>query len=258
MTAKEGSARGLETLPEAVRSRLKEWTDELRGALGDDLVGIVVHGSVARGEYRPGESDVDAVVVVREPTFAKLQAMSNAMQVARYAARIEAMILTEEEIAGACDAFPLLYDEIKHCHILVAGRDPFASLVIHDTHRRLRIEQELREAQIRLRRAVTDAQGAREAVGGAVSRKVKQIRGPLHALLDLKGITCAADLGTVLEKSGEVWKVDVAPLRKARETPDAAHSALVDLLTKAIVDVNTMPDGLVPASRTGGRAGGGT
>lgn len=253
MTSREGTTRGLETLPKPVQDRLREWTDGLRAALGDDLVGIIVHGSVARGEYRPGESDVDAVVVLREPTFAKLQAMSNAMQVARYAARIEAMILTEEEIAGACDAFPLLYDEIKQCHIVVDGKDPFASLVIHDTHRRLRIEQELREAQIRLRRAVTDAQGAREAVGGAVARKVKQIRGPLHALLDLKGIVCSPELGAVLDKSGEAWSVDVTSLRNAREVPDAAHTALVDLLAKAIDDVNRMPDGLVPASRSGGR-----
>jgi predicted nucleotidyltransferase len=246
--------KGLETLPAVVRERLKEWTAALREALGDDLVGIVVHGSVARGEYRPNESDVDAVVVIHEPTLAKLAKTSNAMQVARYAARIEAMILTEEEISGASDAFPLLYDEIKSCHILVTGRDPFEKVVIHDTHRRLRIEQELREAQIRLRRAVTDAAGAGEAVGGAVARKVKQVRGALHALLALKGETCEADLASVVEKAGKVWAVDVTAIAtsaKAREAPEPAHAALVELLAKAIADVNRMPDGLAPASRGG-------
>lgn len=245
------AARAVEGLPAAVRDRLKEWTDALGKALGEDLVGVVVHGSAARGEYRVNESDVDAVVVIREPTFEKLASIANAMQVARYAARIEAMILTEEEIAGASDAFPLLYDEIKHCHAVVAGKDPFASVVVHDTHRRLRIEQELREAQIRLRRAVTDAQGAREAVGGAVLRKVKQIRGALHALLALKGVTSGATLDEVLAHSAKAWDVDTAPLRRARETPDAAHATLVTLLTKAIDDVNRMPDGLAPVSKGG-------
>ena len=101
-------------------------------------------------------------------------------------------------------------------------------------------EQELREAQIRLRRAVTDAFGAREAIAGAVVRKIKQVRAPLHALLALKGIACAPDLPSVIAKVGETYGVDVAPLRAAREAPDTAHGALVALLTKTIDDVNAM------------------
>jgi predicted nucleotidyltransferase len=239
---------GVAALPTGVRERLEEFTKNLETALGDDLVGILVHGSVARGEYRPGESDVDVIVVLEKADFAHLEAIGNAMQLARYSARIEAMILVESEIAGASDAFPLLYDEIKQRHILVAGRDSFKDVEVHDTHRRLRIEQELRETQIRLRRAVTDAFGAREAIAGAVVRKVKQVRAPLHALLALKGIACPPDLPSVLAKISETYTVDVAPLRAARESPDAAHAALVTLLTKTIDDVN----GMEHVPKTGG------
>ena len=42
----------------------------------------------------------------------------------------------------------------QKCHAVVFGRDPFEKLVIAPQHRRLRIEQELREARITLRRAV--------------------------------------------------------------------------------------------------------
>ncbi len=237
---------GVAALPVGVRERLEEFTRNLEAVLGDALVGILVHGSVVRGEYRPGESDVDVIVILDKADFAQLDAIGNAMQLARYSARIEAMILIESEIAGASDAFPLLYDEIKQRHILVAGRDPFKGVEVHDTHRRLRIEQELREAQIRMRRAVTDAFGAREAIAGAVVRKVKQVRAPLHALLALKGIACAPDLPSVLAKIGETYGVDVAPLRGAREAPDAAHAALVTLLAKTIDDVDEMDHGPVP------------
>jgi predicted nucleotidyltransferase len=242
---------GIEGLPAGVRERLAEFTAGLRSALGDNLVGILVHGTVVRGEYRPGESHVDVIVVLDEADFAHLEAIGNAIQLARYSARIEAMIVTEGEIAGASDVFPLLYDEIKRRHILLTGRDPFAAVEVHDTHRRLRIEQELREAQLRLRRAVTDAFGAREAIGGAVVRKVRQVRAPLHALLALKGITCAPDLPSVLAKVGETYGVDMAPLRAARETPDLAHAALVMLLTRTIDDVNAMDH--LPWTPRGGR-----
>lgn len=236
----EGTKAKVSVLPPGVKQRLDEWTKSLEEILGDNLVGILVHGSVARGEYRPGDSDVDVVVVLKEATYPTLEAIGNPLQLARYSARIEAMILTEEEIGGASDAFPLLYDEIKRCHLLLTGRDPFAAVEVHDTHRRLRIEQELREAQMRLRRAVTDSLGAREAVGGAVARKVRQVRGALHALFRLKGQSCAPDLPSVLAKAKEVYGVDIAPLKSPREAPEAAHAAIVALLTKAIDDVNAM------------------
>jgi predicted nucleotidyltransferase len=232
----------IEALPSDVRARIVEWTKTLEEALGEHLVGILVHGSVARGEYRPGESDVDAVIVLKDASFATLDAIANAMQLARYSARIEAMILTEDEITGASDVFPLLYDDIKRCHFLLAGRDPFTAVVVHDTHRRLRIEQELREARIRMRRAVTDAAGAREALGGAVVRKLRQVRGPFHALLKLKGIVTAPDLPTVLTKICEAYGVDPAPLRAARESPEAAYAAFTTLLDKAVHEVNAMED----------------
>lgn len=240
---------GVEALPAGVRERLQELAKNLEAALGENLVGILVHGSVVRGEYRPGESDVDVIVILDKADFAQLEAIGNPLQLARYSARIEAMILTESEIGGASDAFPLLYDEIKQRHVLLVGRDPFKAVEVHDTHRRLRIEQELREAQIRLRRAVTDAFGAREAIGGAVVRKIKQVRAPLHALLALKNIACAPDLPSVVAKIGETYELDVAPLRAARESPDAAHATLVALLTKTIDDVNGM-DG-TPSRRPG-------
>jgi predicted nucleotidyltransferase len=231
----------IEALPSDVRAGVAAWTRSLEETLGDDLVGILVHGSVARGEYRPGESDVDAVVVLREATFGTLDSIAQAMQLGRYAARIEAMILTEAEIPGASDVFPLLYDEIKRCHFLLAGRDPFADVVVHDRHRRLRVEQELREARLRLRRSVIEAAGAREALGGSVARKLRQVRQALHALLQMKGIVCSPDTMNVLGKAGEIYAVDVAPLRSARETPEAAHAAFAALLDRAIDDANALP-----------------
>lgn len=232
-----------QALPATVRDRIAEWTRSLEAALGDDLLAILLTGGVARGDYRPGESDVNAIVVLRDASFAKLDAISSAMQAARYGARLEATILTEEELPGACDAFPLLYDEIKRSHIVLVGRDPFASTVVHDTYRRLRIEQELREAQIWMRRAVTDALGAPEAIGGAVARKVRQVRRPLRALLGLKGIDCKEDLASVLACAGKVYGVDAGALKKPREDPEAAHGALTRILAASIEDLQSIETG---------------
>ncbi|MCL2777487.1 MAG: nucleotidyltransferase domain-containing protein [Polyangiaceae bacterium] len=230
----------LDVLPVHIREHLYAFNESLEKIFGTSLVGVILHGSVARGEYRPGQSNVDALVILTEAPFDKLEAMGEPLQRARYDANLEVIMITEGEIRGAADAFPLFYDEIKQRHILLSGRDHFANIEVHDTHRRLRIEQELREAQFWLRRAVTDALGAREAIGGAVGRKVRQIRAALLALLSLKGIACPPDFASVLAKTGEVYGVDVQALSAAREAPILAHAALVELLDKAIADVNAM------------------
>jgi hypothetical protein len=69
---------------------------------------------------------VDLVIVVREATREKLVRLSNPLQIARFSARIEAMILVEAEIAAATDCFPLLYDDIRRHHVGLYGKDPFA------------------------------------------------------------------------------------------------------------------------------------
>lgn len=236
-------AERLNKLPAPVRRRIDELRKSLEAALGDGLACLLIHGSAARGEYREGQSDIDVMLVVKDASRGALASISNALQLARYAARIEAMILTSAEIPRAADVFPLLYDDIRRCHIVLSGADPFSALTISDRHRRLRIEQELREAQIRMRRAVIDAQGGGEAIAGAVSRKLRQIRGPLRALLSLRGREVDDALDVVLGEAGELYRVDVAPLRAVNEAPEAAHDALSGLLAAAVEDVDRMEDG---------------
>jgi predicted nucleotidyltransferase len=230
----------LAALGDATRQALDELKAELVRSLGDSLVALAVYGSTARGAYREGESDVDLAIVLSKSSRDRLERISNAVQLARYSARIETMVLEADEIPRAVDVFPIFYDDMKQHHVLLAGKDVFEGLVIKDTHRRLRIEQELRESQIRLRRAVIDSLGSNDALAGVVLRKAKQARFPLHALLRLKKIECPDELAAVLAKAGEVYKVDTAPIRNAREAAPAAHDALVALLAAAIDEVDRM------------------
>jgi predicted nucleotidyltransferase len=242
MTDPSSQPSALDRLPAAVRGQLEELRKRLVSTLGDDLVGLLVYGSAARGEYREGRSDVDLILVVKEAPRQKLESIANALQLARYSARIEAMILTEAEIPRAADVFPLLYDDVRREHVLLAGTDPFSGLTISDRHRRLRVEQELREAQIRLRRAVVDAQGSTEMLGGAVFRKLRQIRGALHALFALHGVAVADDLRAVFEHAGKAYGVDVAPLFSVHEKPVRAHEAIEALLAAAVDEVDRMDE----------------
>src|SRR5690349_2187848 len=88
-------------LPAPAQARLVELKEGLERTLGEELSCLLVYGSAARGGYRDGQSDVDLMVVLEEASRQSLDAIPNALQIARYAARIEAMILTAAEIPRA-------------------------------------------------------------------------------------------------------------------------------------------------------------
>jgi predicted nucleotidyltransferase len=234
------ASRGVAELPAAVQKRLEELTASLEAVLGDDLQALLLHGSAARGGYREGESDLDLIVVLKDASRPRLDAISNALQLARYSARIETMILTVDEIPRAADVFPLLYDDIRRCHILVRGTDPFSGLQISDRHRRLRVEQELRDTQIRFRRAVVDGMASGAALAGTIVRRVSQIRSPLAALLALHGENIDDDLGAVLAAAGKRFEVDTARLLRPREAPADALEAFTRLLDAAVEDADNL------------------
>lgn len=226
---------------DTVQKKVDELVAALRSAHGEGLVAVLAHGSAVRGGWQPG-SDVDLVIVLREASRATLERSANAVQGARWAARIEAMILVEDEIPRAADVFPVFYAELQQHHELLHGRDPFEGLRIERHHLRLRVEQELREAQIRLRRAVVDALGSKEALAGVTARKLKQVRSPLRALLSLSSVDVASDLASVLAASCKALDVQAAPLERIDAEPGAAHAALVTLLDRAIARVDAMEE----------------
>ena len=154
-----------------------------------------------------------------------------------------AMILKRENIPRASDVFPLLYDDLRQRNVVLSGTSPFTNLEISDAHRRFRIEQELCEARIRMRRAVVDAMGSEANIAGVVARKVKQIRSPLYALLGLKGISTDDRLEPVFAAAGKAYGIDTTALLQVAKSPEAAHTAFRALLDAAIEDADRLEVG---------------
>jgi predicted nucleotidyltransferase len=232
-----------DALPPGTRAPLQALKDGLEKVVGKNLAALVVYGSAVRGGYVPGESDVDVIVVLEETSLPQLQAIAEPLMLARYQARVEAMVLRRAALQSSADVFPLLYDDVRQRHVVLSGTDVFSGLQIADVHRRLRIEQELSEARIRMRRAVVDALGSEATIAGAVARKVKQIRSPLHALMCLKGKECDDRLEPVLAASGQAYGLDTGALLRVAAQPEAAHTALRALLDAAIEDVDRLQAG---------------
>lgn len=55
----------MKAVAEDVKTIIRELRDELRRCLGDELVGVYLYGSYARGEQTQ-DSDIDVLIVVRD------------------------------------------------------------------------------------------------------------------------------------------------------------------------------------------------
>ncbi len=228
-------------LPRKIQSRVEELLRELEAEAETDLVSVIAHGSVARAEWIEHESDIDLVVVLENAERATLMRIAEPLAVARAAARVECMVLRRDEIARAADVFPLFYQELAAHHIVLFGSDPFAGLAVEAKHLRLRVEQELRDMLIQLRRAATEARASDEALGRVVTRTLRRARFPLSTLhVLLGGDGGSLELPAVLARVGRRFDVDVTHFRRALERPDAAFDALVLMLRRAIEAVDRL------------------
>ena len=54
-------------LPYETESLIREFAEQSKAILGDQLVGIYLHGSAAMGCFHPGKSDIDLITVVGRP-----------------------------------------------------------------------------------------------------------------------------------------------------------------------------------------------
>ncbi|HEY4224129.1 MAG TPA: nucleotidyltransferase domain-containing protein [Myxococcota bacterium] len=230
----------LAILPIAVRSRVEELVAGLQQALGSELKSVIAFGSAVRGGFDPAHSDVDLVIALQHDLPELLDKIGPLLRMARAAARVECVILLHDEIEHAADVFPLMYDDIRACRSILFGDDPFATLFVADEHRRLRIEQELRDARIRLRRIVAGEGLAGPALGGAVAARIKLLRSPLHALFDLVGKEIKDDLTTVLRVAGDRWGADASALLSPTRDAVAALRALRRVLDGAVDEVDAL------------------
>jgi predicted nucleotidyltransferase len=86
------------------------------GALGETVAGVILHGSLTMGDYLPGRSDVDLLVVVDEPlSDAHVAALTDAVGAYRPQApgRVDLRVVTRQVAASPTPAPPMeVYIEI--------------------------------------------------------------------------------------------------------------------------------------------------
>lgn len=164
--------------------QISEFVDRLKQAAGDNLQSVVLYGSAASGEFHPDFSNVNLLCLMRETSFAALNALAPVVKWWTKKKHHAPLLLTREELERSTDVFSIEYLDMQQRHKLLFGEDILSTLSIPMHLHRAQLEYELREKLILLRERLLLAAGDTKAMWeltlGSVSTFATLFR---HALI---------------------------------------------------------------------------
>ena len=125
---------------------------------------ILVYGSAARGEFLQGYSNINVLIVLEQISQPVLQGWSGIHKQWAREKIIAPLFLTQTDLQQSSDLFPLEFLDIKECHVLLEGRDPFPELHVNSTHLFLQCRQEVHANLLRVRQCYVEGWGKVEAI----------------------------------------------------------------------------------------------
>lgn len=130
---------------------INEMVSRLKGAAGSNLESVILFGSAVAGDFHPEFSNVNLFCVVRDSSFAVLQALSPAAKWWDSQKQPPPLFMTRDELQRSGDVFTIELLDMQQHHRVLFGEDLVQSLSIPANLHRVQVEYELREKHELLR-----------------------------------------------------------------------------------------------------------
>jgi len=177
----------------------------------------VLYGSVARGSYVPGYSDLNVMLVLDHVTPEILRGLGRAFSAWRKAGHQPPLFMTREEWQRAADVFPIEVTDMQSAYRVLRGADPLGSLFVLPADLRRALEHEFRGKLMRLRRGYAMEHGDRRALGALAAESVSSILLLLRAMLSLTRQGVPNDALAMIASAARVAGFDPAALAEIAE-----------------------------------------
>ena len=137
-----------------IRGVLEAFRDDVCESVGTDLKSLVVYGAFIRNQDAENQGAIVNVMLVLGKTDSQtLDKLAAPIATATNKIPLSVMTLTPTELHSSCDVFPIKFQEMQLHYRVLTGEDVLCDLRISDEHLRLRCEQRLKNALLRLRAA---------------------------------------------------------------------------------------------------------
>jgi predicted nucleotidyltransferase len=159
---------------------------EADSALGQGYSAIL-YGSAARGDYIPGRSDINLMLVIDQLSPQVLRSLGRGFAAWRKAAREPPLVLSRAEWNRASDAFPIEISDMRSSYKVLRGADPLQGAQVDAADLRKALEREFRGKLLRLRQGYATYTPDPAALGGLGLQSAATILVLLRGVLTLLG-----------------------------------------------------------------------
>lgn len=191
---------------------------ELRKAPNISIRSIILYGSAAREDYRPGKSDINLLVVVEHIDVSILKSVLDPVTRGRRYG-IAPFFITERNLLSSLDVFPVKFLAMKESYKLLWGQDVLKNLEISREHIRLRCEQEIKNLLFLMRRQFLIGGGRPRSLTEMMSRVVVAFLETLRVVLSLTQEDFPSR-EKVVNVAAETFALDAEALRNVRALRD--------------------------------------
>ncbi|MDE2060262.1 MAG: nucleotidyltransferase domain-containing protein [candidate division NC10 bacterium] len=200
------------TIPSAglgatLEGQLQAVVDSLNRVYHRQLVSVWLYGSAARGDFIPGRSDVNLLVILQSVRLEELA--ETAKQLRRWRRlKIVPLLLTEGELRLAARAFPLEVSDIQESGRLLCGSHALSAIVVSPEHLRAQCRRELHGVLIRLRQGYLELSDRGEALDGLLAGAITSLLPVFRAIIRLDGTPVPTTDMEVIESAASQHHLD--------------------------------------------------
>ena len=142
---------------------INEFVERMRNAAGMNLVAAILYGSAAAGDYVPDRSDVNLLCVLRETSFASIEALAPTVEWWGKQKHRIPLLMGLEEMRHSADVFSIEFLDMRRHYRVLWGEDVLKTLDIPMHLHRAQVEYELREKTILLRQRLLEVSSSNDA-----------------------------------------------------------------------------------------------
>jgi len=174
-------------------------TNDYKAVFGDDFISLMLYGSAAGKDYRPGKSDINFMIVLSEDGIEHLDKAFEIVKKWRKKNVAIPVFLTEKYVETSTDVFPIEYLNFKNDYVLVYGKDILKDLSFKPEFIRLQCEREIKGKLLLLREVYLETSGKGRALKDVISQSIRAFVAIFKALLYVKGLELPAKTIEVIQ-----------------------------------------------------------
>ncbi len=195
-------------IPKDPREVLPDIINDYKKVFGNDLVSVILYGSAASGEYIPGKSDINLMVVVSESSIDDLDQALGVVTKWKKRKVSTPLLLTEDYVRTSLDVFPIEYLNLQKNYELLYGKDILGGLTFASGFLRLQCEREIKAKLLLLREAFLETGGKGRNLQRLVAESLQAFVAIFNGLLYLKKIELPRHKRDVIKKVCETFDMD--------------------------------------------------